>query len=221
MIRFILRVAVCVLGAVALLGCQPVDELENLEPADGREGVEGERRGAPATGLPPTLTEALDRADEEAARWQDGARLAEAAVEVDDQDGLTQVRLTYLAADADRLLTVTVGPDGLREQRATLAAFDLTPISGDALDALPALPEGLLEPAALVEAAPAAFAECAVGGAPATVLYASGAPLAWAPDAQEWATPLAWTATVTADNGGGAVLDPVTAETLDCVEASA
>lgn len=221
MIGSILRAALCALGVAVALGCQPVDDLGTRDETVGTgAGAEVDRRGAPLTGLPGTLAEVLARAEHEAARWQDGARLAEVAVDVDEEGRLTRAQLTYLAADADRLLAVTVSPDGLREQRPTLGAFDLTPITGDALDALPPLPEGVQEPTALVEAAPAAFATCGVDAVPAAVLYASGAPLAWHPDTQEWTDTLAWTATVTGDDGVGAVLDPVTAEIIDCVNAA-
>ena len=218
------RVAGSVLGmvvgmVVALAACQPVDDFEDLaDPAsDGGEPRDVDRRGAPATGPPGTLEEALARADGEAARWQDGARLAEAALEVDDAGDLVEGRLTYLAADAERLLTVVVTPEGVRVERPVLEAFDLTPISGDALAALPPLPPDVLEPDQLSGPAQEAFGECGVEGAPANMLYATGAPLAWNPQDQQWAGPLDWTVAVTTAEGGGAVLDPVSARALDCI----
>lgn len=222
MIGLTARAAAYAVGvAVVLAACQPVDDLADVdEPGAEETGAGEDRRGAPATGPPATLDEALTRARDEAARWQEGATLAEVATELDEDGALARAQLTFLAADADRLLTVTVTADGVREERPTLAAFDLTPITGEGLGALPPLPEDVQEPDALAAAAPAAFATCAVDGAPDMVLYATGAPLAWRPDEQEWASPLAWTATVTSAGGGGAVLDPVTAETLDCVDAA-
>lgn len=223
MIGVTVRAAAYAVGvAVVLVACQPVDDLGGVEEPSAEEaGADEDRRGAPATGPPGTLDEALTRARGEAARWQEGATLAEIVTDLDAEGTLARARLTFLAADADRLLTVTVTADGVREERPTLAAFDLTPITGEGLGAVPPLPEDVQEPEALAAAAPAAFSTCAAEGAPDTVLYATGAPLAWRPDEQEWAGPLAWTATVTSAEGGGAVLDPVTAETLDCVDAPA
>ena len=223
MIGVTVRAAAYAVGiAVARAACQPVDDLAGVEEPGAEETGAGEdRRGAPATGPPGTLGEALARSRDEAARWQEGATLAEIATELDGDGSLARAQLTFLAADADRLLTVTVTADGVRDERPTLATFDLTPITGDGLRAVPPLPGDIQEPEALAAAALAAFSTCAADGAPDTVLYATGAPLAWRPDAQEWASPLAWTATVTSAEGGGAVLDPVTAETLDCVDAPA
>lgn len=223
MTRGIVRAAACVIacavGAVALAACQPVEDLEGLADPGREEGgpQATDRRGAPATGAPGSLGEALARAEGEAARWQDDARLAEAALEVDEAGALVEGRLTYLAADADRLLTVVITPEGTRVERPVLEAFDLAPITGDAIGALPSLPPDVLGPAQLVSAAQEAFGGCEVEGAAVNVLYATGAPLVWDPQGQQWAGALDWTVTVTTAEGGGAVLDPVTAQTLDCV----
>lgn len=216
MIRQTLRAVACALGiTVALAACQPVDDLgDPVEESPAPE--EADRRGAPPTGLPATLAAALAQADVEAARWQEGARIAETAVELDG-DRLTEVRVTYVAPDADRLLTVTLTEEGLREERPTLGAFDLEPIPGDALAQLPPWPEGLQEPTALVQGSDQAFDVCDVEGAADAVLYASGAPLAWDPDAGDWGVPLGWTATVSGQDGAGVVLDPVSADLLDCL----
>lgn len=215
---FLARATACALGlGVLLAACQPVDDLEGVADPDGgvANGV-ADRRGAPATGLPGTVAGLAARGDQEAARWQDGARLAEIAIEVDGGQPVL-ARLTYVAADADRLLTVTVTADGLRAEQPTLGTFELTPITGAGLDAVPALPDGVQEPAALVEAAAATFAACDVQGEAEGVLYATGAPLSWHPDEQEWTSDLRWTVTLTTTAGGGAVLDPVTGETRGCI----
>lgn len=218
MIRCTLRAVACALGIAAVLAaCQPVDDFDEAVDEDPAAG-QVDRRGAPATGLPATLAATLTRTDVEAVRWQEGARIAEVAVEVDG-DRLTEVRVTYVAPDADRLLTVTLTDEGLREERPTLGAFDLESIPAEALGQLPPWPEGLQEPTALVEGSGQAFDACDVEGAPDAVLYASGAPLAWDPEAGDWGVPLGWTATVsTGDDGDGVVLDPVTAEQVDCLE---
>lgn len=217
MIRCTLRAVACALGITAVLAaCQPVDDLDEPVDEDLAAG-QVDRRGAPESGLPDTLAATLTQTDVEAARWQEGARVAEVAVEVDG-DRLTEVSVTYVAPDADRLLTVTLTDEGLREERPTLGAFDLEPIPADALAQLPPWPEGLREPTALVEGSDQAFDACGVDGAPDAVLYASGAPLAWDPDAGDWGGPLGWTATVTTGDDDGVVLDPVTAERFDCLE---
>lgn len=213
------RTTVCILGAaLALAACQPVDEFDDLTgPVGEDEPAADEPPGAPAGAAPATLAEALDAGEAAAARWQDGARLAEAVVDFDGQGRMAGGRLTYLAPDADRFLTVEFGPDGVREERTTLAAFELSPITAAGVEALPALPDGVAEPAALAEQAQEAG--CDTTGPPVSVLYASGAPLAWDLDAQDWAAPLGWTATVTGENGGGVALDPVTGGVLGCVAA--
>lgn len=216
-------VAVAVLGlAVGLVlvsGCQPVEDVDSLDAADsGRTGAEGASpRGAPAGGLPESLSEAVARANEAAAQWQRDVRLAEIVMHVDEEGQLTEGRLTYLAPHADRLLEVEFLPEGMRQDRPTLAALDLSPIPGEAIGALPPLPEGAQGPADLVAAAPDAFAECGVEGTPSTVIYATGAPLAWDPATGVWTLPLDWSATVTTETGAGAVLDPVTATSTECL----
>lgn len=217
MIRCTLRAGACALGITAVLAaCQPVDDLD--EPVDDDLAAgQVDRRGAPDSGMPATLAATLAQTDVEAARWQEGARVAEVAVEVDG-DRLTEVRVTYVAPDADRLLTVTLTEEGQTEERPTLGAFDLEPIPADALAQLPPWPEGLQEPTTLMEGSGQAFDACDVEGAPDAVLYASGAPLAWDPEAGDWGVALGWTATVTTgDDGDGAVVDPVTAERFDCL----
>ncbi|HVM14927.1 MAG TPA: hypothetical protein VM287_11455 [Egibacteraceae bacterium] len=212
---------VAVLGLVGVLvgaGCQPVDEFDGLAvPEQGGAPGQEDPLGAPEAGLPGSLSEAVTRADTEAARWQASARLAEAVVQVDEDGRLVEGRLTYLAPHADRLLAVEVTQEGLRQERPTLATLDLAPIPPEAVEAVPPLPEGAREPAELVAAAAEAFAACDVDGTPSAVLYATGAPLGWNPQEEAWTVPLRWTATVTTATGGGAVLDPVTATATDCV----
>lgn len=215
-------VAVAALGLAGILlasGCQPVDEVDTTAAPDanGTGGAGGTPRGAPAAGLPGSLSEALSRGNRAAAGWQRNARLAEIVLQVDEDGQFTEGRLTYLAPHADRLLEVEVTPEGTREDRPTLETLDLTPIPEEAVGALPALPEDVQEPAELVEASADAFAECDVEGTPSTVIYATGAPLAWDPASGTWTLPLAWSATVTTDTGAGAVLDPVTAAATDCL----
>lgn len=211
-------VALCLVGVLAAAGCQPVDEFDGLAAPEQRGGPgQEDPRGAPEVGLPGSLSEAVARTDTEAARWQRGARLAEAVVQVDEDARMVEGSLTYLAPHADRLLTVEVTREGVRQERPTLETLDLTPIPEDAIEALPPLPEDVREPADLVAAAAEAFAACDVDGTPSTVLYATGAPLGWDPKQGAWTVALDWTATVITETGAGAVLDPVTATARDCL----
>lgn len=208
-----------VAGFLLVSGCQPVDDVDSLDASESGDtsGAGDSPRGAPAAGLPESLSEALARADGAAAQWQRDARLAEIVLEVGDEGQLAEGRLTYLAPHADRLLEVELTPEGMRQERPTLEGLDLTPIPAEAVGALPPLPEGVRDPGELVSASTDAFAECGVEGAPSTVIYATGAPLAWDPAAGAWTLPLDWSATVTTEDGAGAVLDPVTATATDCL----
>lgn len=209
---------VAVLGTVAA-ACQPVEDFDDLGDAPDSEAPaeEPDRRGAPHVALPTTLAETLERGEDEAVQWQNGARLAEVVVDVTDDGGLAEGRLIYLAPDADRILTVSITREGVRRDRPTLETLGLPPIPGPAVEDLPQLPAATREPADLAAAAAEAFAECGVEGRPATVYYATGAPVAWNADTGRWATPLEWTATVTTEEGAGAVLDPVHATVIDCL----
>lgn len=202
-----------------LVACQPVDELDGAgePPTDADRVEEADRRGAPLRGEPSSMAEAIERAQTEAARWQDGARLAEVFVELAEEGGLTEARLTYLAPDADRLLAVLVDEDGTSQERPSLEALGLAPMTGPALQELPPLPEGTREPSDLVTASQDALDHCEAASPPTQVLYATEAPQAWDPDSQTWTTDLGWTVTVSDGDGAGVVLDPVTADPARCL----
>lgn len=212
--------AVVVVG-LAPLACQPVDELEEVGgPSTEADGVEeANRRGAPLRGEPGSVAEAIDRAQTEAAQWQDGARLAEVFVDLADDGDFAAVRLTYLAPDAERLLAIRVDEDGTSQERPSLDTFGLAAMPGSALEELPPLPEGAREPSDLLAAAEDALAHCEAPN-PTQVLYATEAPQAWDPDSQVWTTELDWTVTVSDEDGAGVVLDPVTAEPAGCLPPS-
>lgn len=212
-----------VVAFLLVSACQPVDEVDSLDaPEQGdTNGEGGSPRGAPAAGLPESLSGAVARADGAAAQWQRDARLAEVVMQIDEAGQVSEGRLTYLAPHADRLLEVELTGQGMTQDRPILEALDLAPIPGEAVGALPPLPEGVRDPAELVTASADAFAECGVEGTPSTVIYATGAPLAWDPAAGAWTLPLDWTATVTTETGAGAVLDPVTATATECLPPAA
>jgi hypothetical protein len=203
-----------VLVAAALAAaCQPVDEVDDLGPqVEGEDDVAGDPVGAPETGMPATVGELRARTDEAARQWQEDPRVAEARVELDDEGGWREARVTYLAPEADRFLIVRVSPEGISEERLVLTHLDLTALPAEAVDEVPELPEDVAEPSALAEAAVEPLDECGVGGEARAVLYSSGAPYAWDPGSVAWSEPPAWGVTVTTDEGGGASLDPVTGE---------
>ncbi|MDP8969162.1 MAG: hypothetical protein M3N52_01360, partial [Actinomycetota bacterium] len=128
-------------------------------------------------------------------------------VGLDERMAWTEARLTYLAAEADRFLTVQLRPTGGVQERPTLATLGLKPVSARGLQQLPPMPTNAREPAALARAARSALIECGVDQPTRGVLYATGAPASW--DGQRWADPPVWTATVTGPKDSGVVVDPV------------
>lgn len=191
---------VLTLGAV---GCQPADDPAVLE-GPGEAGSEDAAR-APG---PPTLDEVMAETDAVAAEWQDDARPVEAIVHVTPQQPV-RARVTYLAPEADRFLTVEIGEQGPTQERPTLATLGLGSIDAEGLEAVPSLPSQARDADVLAEAAGPVLEGCGFDTAVDTVLYASGAPAAW--DGQRWAGDLEWTATVRSTDGGAVALDPVDA----------
>jgi hypothetical protein len=217
-------VVAAVLASCGLSACQPVEvgssatATETAVPGTG--STPG--RGAPDRQTPTTFTGILDRAFQTALTWQDDPRPAEVLVELGaGRPAVAEV--TYLAPEADRLLTVRITDEGIIERRPTLGALDLLPVSAAGMDELPPPPEGVLDPLALAAAAEQPLSDCGVdpGGGVVEVGYASGAPFAW--DGQVWADPPVWTATVTVvESGGtrsGTPMDPITGTPAgDCFE---
>ena len=169
-------------------------------------GSDEPRLGAPDDALPSTLDELLTRGLPIAEEWQTEPVLAEVEVDLDEKDRWLGARLTYLAPDADRFLSLVASGGGFSQQRVTLGTLQLQPVTGDGVGEIPKLPEELLSPEAL--AAADAVSSCAVGR-PVTVLYSTGAPYAW--DGFAWTEPPRWRATVS-DDTAGAVLDVATGE---------
>lgn len=203
------RLVAALAVAAALAGCQPAQSPLDDEPT-GAEGAPGGEDG-----MPGSLDELADRASEEAARWQEGSRLVEIRVELDggdDDASWRTARATFVAPDAQRLLTVEWGPDGRGEHRPRLAGLGLSPVPAEALAGVPARPDGAREPGELAAAAEQPLAECDLEGPPVAVLYASGAPDAWDPERGNWPEPPEWSAAITNEGGAGVTLDPVTAE---------
>lgn len=203
-------VLLCLLAALA--GCQPVDELDEQVggpvPAE-TDGAE-EPLGSPVEPMPASLDELLAETGEEARRWQPGARPAEITVELDQSGAWQRASVTFIAAGAEQLLTLTVDAEGLSSERVSLAGLELSPVSAAGLEALPPLPAEAQAPDALAEAAAPILEDCGLRAGPArAVLYTTGAPVAW--DGEAWTAPPQWRATVRVDDGG-AVLDPATAE---------
>jgi hypothetical protein len=198
----------CVLLALLAVSCQPAGG-PALGPADEAAGqaVEGEDAvGAPARGMPTTVSGMTERARVPAQEWQPDPVLSELWVALDDEGRPAQARLTYLAADADRFLVVRLDGDGVSQQQPTLGTLQLAEVSAAGVDAIPELPEDVVEPVALADAAAPALDECALSPPVRTVVYTTGAPMSW--DGQRWTAPPEWTANVLVE-GGGTVLDPV------------
>jgi len=208
-----MRVALLLLVAVvALTACQPFGGPEAIGPTAPAPDAGGPPVGAPARGLPASLEELRERGAGVAREWQDEPVLAEVEIDLDAEGAWNAARLTYLAADADRFLSLVTSGSGFSQQRPSLATFDLQPVTGEGLDQLPPFPDDAAEPAALAEAAAAA---CEVGDAP-TVLYVTGAPVAW--DGTAWSEPPVWRATVTGAEAAGAALAVTGAGEVTCLD---
>lgn len=185
-------------AALVLAACQPVDEVADA-PAATPAAVASDLLGNPDEDFPATLAELRAYGRERALTWQDDPLLSTVTVYLDGA-AWQRVRLTYVAADADRILTVTGDPEGARAERQTLAGLELVPVSAEGVSQLPELPAATLEPAALVEAAAPALEQCGAAGEVAAVLYANGAPEAW--DGEAWTAAPVWRATVLTPQGG-------------------
>ncbi|WP_108664311.1 hypothetical protein [Euzebya rosea] len=207
--------ALLVAGLVAgLAGCQLVDRQENLQPTDtDPSAAEAEELlGNPDEDFPSTLAGLRAFAGPEALTWQDEPVLVDMTVWLTPSGMWERLRATYVAADADRMMTVRADPDRLRVERPRLEGLGLLELPDAAVAELPPVPEGLLEPADLGAAAADALASCDAGGQPVVaVVYATGAPAAW--DGSTWTTPPAWRSTVITETAGVAV-DPTSGTPL-------
>ena len=194
-------------------GCQPVDTVAPEVPETAPEAT-STPLDAPVRGMPATLAELVARTEPDARTWQDEPVLAEVLVDLGTGGEWRRAALTYVAAEADRQLVLTVTAEAVTSELTTLAALQLQPITARGMRQVPPLPPEAMEPAELADLARAALRDCRISGRPDGVVYASGAPVAW--NGRRWTAPPTWTATVT--TGGGAVqLDPVTGTPLGCV----
>jgi hypothetical protein len=205
------RVAVALCAVVVLPACQPAGGPGAQSTPE--QGSAGEPAiGAPQAGPPGSLSDLVTRADLVAEEWQDEPVLVEVEVSVDADGRWTSARAVYLAADADRFLALDSSGDGFSQQRPTLETLQLQPVSSDGLAAVPPFPADAAEPTDLAQSG--AAGECGVGP-PATVLYATGAPVAW--DGAVWTSPPDWRATVSSDDAV-ASLDLADGSLTRCLE---
>lgn len=206
--------AVVLLWCAALLAvaCQPAGG-PGASPTPTSGAATGSAIGAPPSGLPRTLEQLTQRGLLVAEEWQDEPVLVEIEVDLDDEGRWHGARLVYLAADADRFLALTTAGSGFSQQQPTLSTLEVPPIPAAAVAEIPEFPEGAAAPADLV--AVPDVAECGVHMQP-TVLYTTGAPVAW--DGVTWTSPPAWRATVTAHEGdAAAVFADVTGGDVRCL----
>jgi hypothetical protein len=199
-------------GAAVLLACQPAGGPGAVTTPEAGVGGREPALGAPVSGLPRTLTELVSRTHLLAEEWQDEPVLAEVEVDVDADGRWSAARATYLAPDADRFLSLETSGAGFSQQRPTLSTLQLQPVTAEGLAAVPPLPDDAAEPHDLAQSD--AAAECGVG-TPTTVLYATGAPVAW--DGTTWTRTPEWRATIS-DGDAAAAVDLVSGELDRCLE---
>lgn len=202
--RTVGRVLVTAVLTLGITGCQPAGDPAVLEEPDAA----GDEVAAPPP-LPSTLAGLLAETDAVAAEWQKATRVVEALVDLTPELEPARARVTYLAAEADRFLTVEVGEQGPTQERPTLATLGIDAIDADGVAAIPSLPPQAQEADALADAAVPVLEACGFDTAVETVLYASGAPAGW--DGDRWADDPEWTAIARSSGGGAVALDPVDA----------
>ena len=177
-----------VVVALAAVACQPAGNPGAAGPTTPAAPESEPRLGAPAAGgVPQSLDALLDRTDREARRWQDEPRLVQVVVALDEQGHWTAADASYIAADADRILTLTAEGQGLAEQLVSLATLQLQPVTAVGMEQLPELPDDVLDPVQLVEA-------CATDVPAVEVAYTTGAPATW--DGTAWTVPPEWTSLI-------------------------
>lgn len=192
--------------ALLMAGCQPAGGPGAAPTETGTAVSTSEPLGAPDAAAARTLPDLLAEAEPVAEQWQDQPRLAEIDIALDAQGRWTGARLLYLAAAADRFLALRADGNGLSLQQPTLSTLQARPMSADGLTAVPRLPAGVREPAALVSAAAEALEGCGVAEPVTAALYATGAPVAW--DGNAWTVPPMWSVTLSDAQGRGVVVDP-------------
>jgi hypothetical protein len=213
------RIAGAAVLVLLLTGCQLSESTGpiRVEPT-GAATVGGEVLGNPAEDWPRTLAAAQAVADQEAHAWQDAPVLVDVTVWLDPTGEWEEVRLTYVAGAAERLLTYRSTPEDLRIERPRLAGLQLPELPTAAVAEIPALPADVLEPVDLAAAAERGLADCGADGPVRAVLYATGAPATW--DGTSWTRTPGWQATVFTE-AVGVTVDPTSGTPfapLTCVE---
>lgn len=197
-----------VLGAAA---CQPVDAPPSRDASTDDVGAsEPTEPGAPAANsVPQSLEDLRARLETVAQEWQTQAVIAEIHVSLADS-AWSEVLVTYVAPDADRLLLVGLDAEGSSQQRPTFSTLGMQPVSAAGVAEIAPFPDGAREPQELAELAAPLLEECGVDPFASSVLYATGAPVAW--DGEHWTEEPTWTATVVTRDGDTVQLDPVSGE---------
>ena len=160
-----------------------------------------------------TLSELTRRGMLVAEEWQDEPVLVEIEVDLNEQGQWQGARLVYVAAEAERLLALTAAGGGFSQEQPTLSTLQVPPLPAVAVEQVPPLPDDAAAPGDV--ATSPEVEQCDVGAAP-TVLYTTGAPVAW--DGTTWTSPPQWRVTVTsADGGAAAAFDDVSASSARCL----
>ena len=163
--------------------------------------------------MPGSLSELQARGLPIAEEWQEKPTLVEVKVDLDADRRWTAARLHYVAADADRFLSLTTSGSGFTQERPSLAGLQLQPLTAQAVTQLPPFPADAVAPEAA--AADEDVSGCGARG-PVTVLYVTGAPYAW--DGMTWTQPPRWRGIVTTVEGIGARVDLTTGAGQGCLE---
>lgn len=206
------RAATVVCAAAVMAACQPAGGPAGGPPTAVPGAPDEPVLGAPVAGMPATVGELVRRARLVAEEWQDEPVLAEIEVELDAEQRWSAARVMYLAGEADRFLALETAGSGFSQQRPTLATLQSQPVTSEGLAEIPPLPDDVVEPDQLAQSD--AAEECGVT-VPASVLYVTGAPVAW--DGTTWTRPPDWRASVTSD-AATAVVDPRTGVLDRCLE---
>ncbi len=214
------RLAATLVVWALLSGCQLADQPQRTDAGaqSSTDGAPPPALGSPETDWPSTLGGLQAFAEPEAFTWQDEPVLADLTVWLQPDGTWERVRLSYVAAEADRMLTYRSRPDQLRIERPRLAGLQLPELPDRAVAEMVPFPDAALEPVDLATAAAGPLAECGAEAPAQAVLYATGAPASW--DGTTWTRIPSWRATVVTPEAG-VVVDPTSGQAfapLTCVE---
>jgi len=184
---------------VAVAACEPVvpGARRGDDPSAAAPGGSAEAElGAPVRETPQTVVGAVQRATPTAQAWQQDPVPVELSARLDGGRVRT-VEVVFLAAEADRFSTVSLEGEVVTDVTTTLSTIEVEAVTAAGIDEVPDLPDDLLDPGALVQAAAGELAACDIDPQGAlTVRYSTGAPYGW--EGESWADDLEWTAAVTA-----------------------